>query len=105
MGTAVSGQWILRLRDTTAKELSTGFEKAANRHTHGDGGVAGWEVSAKDEEKSLGVMELCVRRTVRQTVNVGLIAIVLKLPAISFAGLTGWVRISKVTPITSIQFS
>lgn len=45
MGTAVSGQWTLRIRDTTAKELSTGIGKAASRHAHGDGGVAGWEVS------------------------------------------------------------
>lgn len=44
MGTTVSGQWTLRLRDTTAKELSTGIGKAATRHAHGDGGVAGWEV-------------------------------------------------------------
>ncbi len=46
-GTAVSGQWTLRLRDTTAKELTTGIGKAANRNAHGDGGVAGWEVIAR----------------------------------------------------------
>ena len=47
MGTTVSGQWTLRLRDTTAKELSTGIGKASSRHVHGDGGVAGWEVSGR----------------------------------------------------------
>lgn len=27
-------------------EVGTGIGKAANRHAHGDGGVAGWEVCA-----------------------------------------------------------
>lgn len=43
-GTAVSGQWILRLRDTTVKEPNSGIGRAAIREAHGDGGVAGWEV-------------------------------------------------------------
>lgn len=43
-GTAVSGQWVLRLRDTTTKELNDGIGRAAVRDAHGDGGVAGWEV-------------------------------------------------------------
>lgn len=55
MSTTVSGQWILRLRDTTAKELSTGIGKAANRHAHGDGGVAGWEVSARMRDSCWGL--------------------------------------------------
>lgn len=54
-GTAVSGQWILRLRDTTYKEPNTGIGRAAARDAHGDGGVAGWEVSAVAE------MVFCVR--------------------------------------------
>ncbi|CAM9210897.1 unnamed protein product [Ectocarpus sp. 13 AM-2016] len=48
MGTTVSGQWTLRLRDTTAMEVGTGIGRTANRHAHGDGGVAGWELVVTD---------------------------------------------------------
>lgn len=44
-GTAVSGQWVLRLRDTTVKELNDNVNRAAVWDAHGDGGVAGWEAS------------------------------------------------------------
>lgn len=44
-GTAVSGQWVLRLRDTTVKELNDGIDSGAIWDAHGDGGVAGWEAS------------------------------------------------------------
>lgn len=43
-GTSVSGQWTLRLRDTTTEEVNEGIGRAAMSHTHGDGGLAGWEV-------------------------------------------------------------
>lgn len=43
-GTSVSGQWVLRLRDTTVKELNDRVNRAAAHNAHGDGGVAGWEV-------------------------------------------------------------
>lgn len=45
--TAVSGQWTLRLRDTTASETNEGVGRAAINVAHGDGGVAGWEVRGK----------------------------------------------------------
>lgn len=65
-GTAVSGQWTLRLRDTTAKELSTGIGKAANRYAHGDGGVAGWEVSDRmmnNGKRGMGLRSSVDRKT------------------------------------------
>ena len=46
MNTALSGRWILRLRDTTVKEIATGIGRAAVRDEHGEGGVSGWEVNA-----------------------------------------------------------
>lgn len=45
MDTALSGRWILRFRDTTAKEISTGIGRAAVRDKHGEGGISGWEVN------------------------------------------------------------
>lgn len=43
-GTSVSGQWVLRLRDTASAEDNDGVDRAAEEILHGDGGVAGWEV-------------------------------------------------------------
>lgn len=43
-GTAISGQWVLRLRDTTAGYPNDGMDRGAVREAHGDGGVSGWEV-------------------------------------------------------------
>ena len=47
-GTYVSGQWTLRLRDTTNKVVNDGVGRAATSHAHGDGGFAGWEVRRDD---------------------------------------------------------
>ncbi|CAM9188184.1 unnamed protein product, partial [Discosporangium mesarthrocarpum] len=47
-GTEARGQWVLRLRDASAEKENSAVDRVASSHTHGDGGVAGWELVITD---------------------------------------------------------